>query len=100
MSIKDEEMKELIEEAKKQVIEWYNPGTPRKFIKTQIWSASKQFPDQKEPGALTELYVLEGGEAKGTILVDYYNGVVLAYDRLHIKTLERRTMYARRYGDR
>lgn len=95
---KKEEMKELIEEAKKQVKNWYNPDTPRKFIKTQIWSASREFPGKS--GSLTELYILEGGEAKGTIIADYFNGVVTAYDKFHINVLTRRTMFNdRRHGE-
>ena len=94
------EMQELIDDAKKQVIEWYNPQTKRHFIKTQIWSASYEWPEQRHPGELTELYVLDGGEAKGTIIADYYNGVVTCYDKYHTKVMTRRTMYAdRRLGD-
>lgn len=95
---KKEEMKELIADAKKQVIDWYNPKTTRKFIKTQIWSASREFPGKN--GCLTELYILEGGEAKGTIVADYYNGVVTAYDMYHTKVLTRTTMFNdRRHGE-
>ncbi len=95
---KKAEMKELIADAKQQVIDWYNPKTTRKFIKTQIWSASREF--YEKSGCLTELYILEGGEAKGTIIADYYNGVVTAYDIYHTKVLTRRTMFNdRRHGE-
>lgn len=80
MSSKEEQMGDLIENAKRQVIEWYNPTTPRKFIESCIWSASIEYGEGV--GSQTRLFVLQGGEAKGTILADYFNGVVIAYDRI------------------
>lgn len=79
MSIVDEEMEDMINDAKKQILDWYNPETDRKFIESSIWSASPQFGDGA--GSLTKLFVLQGGEAKGTILADYFNRIVIAYDR-------------------
>jgi hypothetical protein len=80
MSDREEEMEEMIESAKKQVLSWYNLDTKREFIETSIWSASDQFNSHKA-GNLTKLFVLSGGEAKGTIIADYFNGIVIAYDR-------------------
>jgi hypothetical protein len=79
MSKKDEEMEKMIKDAKKQILAWYNPETDREFIESSTWSASPQYGEGS--GSLTKLFVLQGGEAKGTILADYFNRVVIAYDR-------------------
>lgn len=79
MSKTDEEMEKLINAAKEQILDWYNPETDRKFIESSIWSAFPQYGEGA--GSLTKLFVLQGGEAKGTILADYFNRVVIAYDR-------------------
>ena len=93
INVKNLEMKELIDGAKNLVKAWYDKDTKRGFIKTEIWSASNQYPGRKA-GSLTELYVLEGGEAKGTIIADHFNGVVVAYDKYHIIVSERRIVLA------
>ncbi len=91
MATKDEEMEEIIKKAKEQVLNWYNPETDRAFIETSIWSAS---PDYGEgSGNLTKLFILQGGEAKGTILADYFNGTVIAYDRTFSQTRIWRTIF-------
>jgi hypothetical protein len=79
MQIQDEEMEKMIKDAKEQILNWYNPKTDRKFIESSIWSASPQY--GIGAGSLTKLFVLQGGEAKGTILADYFNRIVIAYDR-------------------
>jgi len=75
----DEELEKIIKDAKKQILAWYNPETDREFIESSIWSASPQYGEGS--GSQTKLFVLQGGESKGTILADYFNRVVIAYDR-------------------
>jgi len=77
------EMNEMIEEAKKQVIEWYNSGTPRKFIESSLWSASLQHGEGS--GYLVKTIILEGGEPKGTILVNYFTKTVIAFNKNYNK---------------
>lgn len=82
MMIKDKEarMEALIKMAKEQAKEWYDPKIDRKWIETEIWS----YPP--EDGELTKIFVLEGGEAKGTVLASYRFGTVIAYDMYFKKT--------------
>ncbi len=77
---KEARMEELIEMAKQQAKDWYIPDTNREWIETQIWS----YPP--EGGELTKIFILKGGEAKGTVLANYRFGTVIAYDMDFKKT--------------
>lgn len=68
-------MEEAIEKAKKQVKDWYNPDTPRVFVET---SCAYSIPENGR--VYLKVFVLAGGEPKGTVIVNYHDWVVIAFN--------------------
>ena len=76
------ELLKLVEKAKQIVKDdWYSKDTKRKWLSTYIWSTPPY------GGNLIEVIILEGGEAKGTIIVDYFNSTIELWDIYHHQRL-------------
>ncbi len=71
-------VEQLIEEAKKQVKTWYSPSKPtqRGWVEQSVRNACS--PERKD--SYTKVFVLEGGEPKGTVIANYHAEVVMAFD--------------------
>jgi len=86
MTSRDEKMQVIIDLAKEQVINWYNPITNREWISQSIGNNIPKFSNR--PEERTEMYVLTGGEAKGFVVAFHGLGKVIAYDMYATRTRE------------
>jgi len=77
---REEQIEKLIDKAKKQVINWYNPKTTRRWIEISSDSIILPIPRITEAQNITKMFVLEGGEPKGIVIVNYFMGIVIAFD--------------------
>jgi len=90
-------MEELIERAKAQVKAWYSPRNPtkREFIETDCVHLIPT-PEHQNKGKC-KIFILEGGEPKGTVIANYHDGTVVTFDymfkRMKIYRLERNSIH-------
>ena len=77
---REEQIEKLIEKAQKQVLDWYNPKTSRKWIEVSSDSIISPRPRIIEAQNITKMFILEGGEPKGLVFVNYFMGIVIAFD--------------------
>jgi hypothetical protein len=69
-------MEEAIEKAKKQVKDWYTPDTKRVWIEN-IFAYS--IPENNNR-IMLKVFALSGGEPKGTVIANYHDWVVIAFN--------------------
>jgi len=79
---REEQIEKLIEKAQKQVLDWYNPKTTRGWIEVSSDSVKSPRFDMQN---ITKMFILEGGEPKGIVIVNYFMGIVIAFDASMIR---------------
>lgn len=89
MQVECKSMDDAIERAKKQVKDWYSPDTKRIFISTEC---AYSIPED-DHGVMLKVFVLSGGEPKGTIIVNYHDFIVIAFNLGYTKMKIYRVTY-------